>query len=290
MIDVIRALALLAEPPTPQHRQVATLLDLPCPTPQAHLAVFGRAHPHASFYLNDDGMLGGDAADRVAGFYRALGEPVPHEVDHLTTVLAAYAKLVEREQDAPAEQRPTWTHLRTTFLIEHVLSWVPLLTDSVAHLSPAHADWARLVDNALEHEANRTPATTTSLPSSLSEAAHVPNPRTDGVASFLAGLLAPSRSGVVITDVDLHRCADELRLGCRVGTRQFVLRNLMEQDSADVLAWLNHHTAAICERRRRSWWARTRPGAHWCDLAADTSELLAELAHEARLAPAHPGR
>lgn len=290
MIDVIRALAVLAEPPTSRHRPVAELLELPCLSPEAHVAVFGRAHPRASFYLSEDGMLGGDAADRVAGFYRALGEPVPLEVDHLATVLGAYAALIEREQNAPAQQRAAWTHVRTTFLIEHVLSWIPILTECVSHLSPVHADWSRLVDDALEHEANRTPATATNLPSSLSDVTGLANPRTDGAESFLAGLLAPSRYGIVITDVDLHRCADVLGLGFRVGTRQFVLRNLMEQDPAGVLAWLSDQAAEVANRRRQSWWAHTRAGAHWCDIASANSELLADLSHEARLTSSHHTR
>ena len=42
-------------------------------------------------------MLGGEAADRVAGFWRALGREVPGEPDHLSALLGLYAGLADAE-------------------------------------------------------------------------------------------------------------------------------------------------------------------------------------------------
>lgn len=38
-----------------------------------------QAYPYASIYLGAEGMLGGKARDRIAGFWRALGGEPPAE-------------------------------------------------------------------------------------------------------------------------------------------------------------------------------------------------------------------
>ena len=58
--------------------------------------------PYASVYLGPDGALGGEGADRAAGFWRASGLTPPAEPDHLTALLALYASLGE----AAARRRP----------------------------------------------------------------------------------------------------------------------------------------------------------------------------------------
>jgi hypothetical protein len=285
LIEVLRALAVLSEPPSADQANVADLIGVPCLRGDEYMATFGRAHPYASFYLSAHRSLGGEAADRIAGFYRALEEPVPTAVDHAATVLGAYAKLMEREQEAYSGSRSNWGHIRATFLHEHVLSWFPLLAESVARLAPAYRNWSRLAEAVLEHETGRTAYVATTLPTCLSNLVAVPDPRRLGLESFIPGLLTPSRCGTLITEVDLRQCATARSLDWRIGTRQFVLRSLMEQDVVAVLEWLAEHLAVISACRRRSWWATTRIGSHWCSVADHTSDLLAELTDDARAAP-----
>ena len=62
----------------------------------AYMDLFGfQLYPYASVYLGSEGMLGGEARDRIAGFWRAIGEPPPSEPDHLAVLLALYARLCE---------------------------------------------------------------------------------------------------------------------------------------------------------------------------------------------------
>ena len=89
-MELFRALGSLAEPPAAVGREIADALDLgSLPDPAAHSYLFDQQlPPYASVYLGPEGMLGGDARDRIAGFWRALDLTPPGESDHITTMLA----------------------------------------------------------------------------------------------------------------------------------------------------------------------------------------------------------
>src|SRR5437764_4107878 len=95
-MEIFRALAVLAEPPErPEVARLAALLELggpPSASEYTETFVF-RLYPYASVYLGAEGMMGGEARDRVAGFFAALGQTPPPEPDHLSTLLATYARL-----------------------------------------------------------------------------------------------------------------------------------------------------------------------------------------------------
>ena len=85
-----------------------------------------QLYPYASVYLGAEGMLGGEARDRVAGFWRALGQTPPAEPDHLSVLLALYARLGELEAAAgEPEAAERWRHARKALLWEHLASWLP---------------------------------------------------------------------------------------------------------------------------------------------------------------------
>src|SRR5262245_19090493 len=115
MIETLRALAVLLEPPRPEHASIAAALELPAvPSADEHTAMLVfQAYPFASVYLGGEGMLGGEARHRVAGFWRALGGEPPAEPDHLSVLLAGLAAL----SDQPS--------VRGALFWEHVASWMP---------------------------------------------------------------------------------------------------------------------------------------------------------------------
>src|SRR5262249_14990403 len=151
--EALRALAVLAEPPCAEHAAIAEALDLP-PPPSAdeHMAVLGfQLPPYASIYLGAEGMLGGEARDRVAGFWRAVGQSPPREPDHLSVLCAALAELADTDTRTGA---PRVRRARAALYWEHIASWMPPFLAAVRRIgSPFYAAWAQMLDGVLAAEA-----------------------------------------------------------------------------------------------------------------------------------------
>src|SRR5581483_10798351 len=93
--ELLRALGAMADSPVAA-RAVAAPLGLDPVGDDEHTEAFVlNCPPYAAVYLGPDGALGGEGADRAAGFWRALGLTPPAEPDHLTALLALYASLGE---------------------------------------------------------------------------------------------------------------------------------------------------------------------------------------------------
>jgi hypothetical protein len=205
-------------------------------------------------------MLGGAARDRVAGFWRALELTPPAEPDHLAALLGLYAELSER--DAPRE----W---RRALLWEHLLSWTPLYLPKLRELAPpSYRRWAELLEEALAAEAAAL-GPLAREPLAHREAPPLEAPHEVGGSAFLGQLLAPVRTGFVLTRDDLVAAARELALGVRVAERRFVLEALLAQDASGTLRWL--------ARYARGWAAR-HASEFWTGRAAGAAALLTEAA------------
>jgi TorA maturation chaperone TorD len=157
-MELFRALAVLCEPPRAETARVAEALGLgraPAPAEFTEAFVF-QLPPYASVYLGAEGMLGGEARDRVAGFWRAaLGQEVPPaEPDHLPLMLALYARLAELEGAAgDAPRREGWRAARKAFLWEHLSSWTACYLRKLAEVAPpACRAWGELLRAALAEE------------------------------------------------------------------------------------------------------------------------------------------
>lgn len=273
-MELLRALATLVEAPAPEHSVLARTLELGEPPTRAEYSeVFSfQLYPYASVYLGPEGMLGGEARDRIAGFWRALGELPPTEPDHLAVMLAFWAELEQAESSAADEAAvDRWRHVRSAFLLEHVASWLPLFLDKLASLgTPFYRRWGELVGDALTG-ALAGLAQPAELPLHLREAPGFADPREEGAKTFLGTLLAPVRSGLVLVRSDLERAANELELGTRKGERRYVLEALLGQDDAGTLEWLAREAEAWAERHA----ARSDPYASfWRSRAEQTARLL----------------
>ena len=285
LMELFRALAVFAEPPErPGAGRVAEALGLGAlPETSAYTDVFVfRLYPYASVYLGAEGMLGGEARDRVAGFLAALGLAVPQEPDHLSLMLGTYAWLSESHASAPAGPRREYLlGARRAYLWEHLLSWLPVYLDKLAQFAPPfYRRWAETLRAALDAEAEAL-GPQSALPLHLREAAPLADPRESSTDQFLQTLLAPARSGVILLRDDIARAARALGTGVRAGERRFALRSLMGQDAAGALARL----AAEAEGWESLHLAR-RP-AHgpvaewWAARAASTAGLLRALGEDA---------
>lgn len=271
MTELLRALAVLAEPPGPEAERIARVLGLrPSPSRADYTDLFQlELPPYASIYLGDEGQLGGEARDRVAGFWRAVGLVPPVEADHLAALLGLYAEAREIEAPEAARRALLW---------EHLLSWVPVYLATVQALAPrSHRRWAQLLEEALLAEAARLPSEGL-VPLHLREARPLADPREEGLEPFLAALLAPVRSGIVLTRTDLGRAARELELGLRVGERRFALRALLGQDAEGMLGWLASEAEGWATRHRRHGDALAPVGDVWAERAERAASLLRELA------------
>jgi len=279
--ELIRGLATLAEPPGPECVRLAELLELPStPADWQYTELFvEQLYPYASVYLGGEGKLGGDARDRVAGFWRALGETPPNEPDHLALLLALYAHLDELESEAStAAERTAWHRARAALFWEHLESWLPVWLAKLALIAaPPYRQWGALLTEALTAERAGLTLPET-LPLQLREAPGLPQPTTCSGEEFLEHLLAPVRTGFVLTRSDLIECADELGLAIRAGERRYVLKALLGQTAPPVLDWLSRLAADAAAAHA------TRDGIiaeFWAARARAASELLAAAAEEA---------
>jgi len=250
-MELLRSLAALAEPPGPESERLAALLELPeSPSDWQYTALFvEQLYPYASVYLGAEGMMGGEARDRIAGFWRALGETPPTEPDHLVVLLALQARLADLSREAPGErERAAFDRARAALLWEHLLSWLPPWLDALDRLGPpGYVAWGGLLTEALEAEASEL-SLPPDLPAHLREAPGFPDPEAEGGEALLGALLAPVRSGFILTRTDLASCATDLGIGLRAGERRYVLGALLGQDPAAVLGWLAGHARRAAGR------------------------------------------
>jgi TorA maturation chaperone TorD len=310
MSEALRALGVLIEPSCDQHAAIAEALELP-PPPSAdeHMAVLGlQLPPYGSIYLGAEGMVGGEARDRVAGLFRAAGLPSPCEPDSLSALCGALAALADtdRRTVAPAvdagsvgladpgdpaarealadptdPRRAVDARVRITraaLYWEHVASWMPPYLAAVRRIgTPFYVAWADTLDAVLAAEAEAV-GPLQALPLHL-RAAPAPDGSPAGLDALLGVLLAPVQLGAVVTRDDLARGAAALGLGLRAGERRFALRALLAQDAAGVLGWLaaeaRRQAAVYGDRSEIARWWRGRAwrGAHWLDgLARDAAD------------------
>ncbi len=250
--ELFRALGALCETPVPGHERIAQALGLPGrPDPAEHAAVFlFQSYPYASVHLGPQGMLGGEARDRVAGFWRALGLVPPAEPDHLTALLGLYASLIEAElAERDAARLVLRREARRALLWEHLLSWVvPYLAKLGEIAGPYHQAWAGLLERALLEEATEL---TSADRLSLHLRTAPPLPQTDASADeWLVAMLAPVRSGMFLVRGDLASAASDLGLALRMGERAYALRALFQQDAPSTIAWLSGEAETWIARHR----------------------------------------
>ncbi|MGA9994479.1 MAG: molecular chaperone TorD family protein [Pyrinomonadaceae bacterium] len=280
-MELFRALALLAEPPTKETERVAEALELgPLPCESEHTEIFlFQLYPYASVYLGAEGMIGGEARDLIAGFWRALSRTPPREPDHLALMLALYASLCGVEEDeSDALRRSGLRNARKAFLWEHLLSWLPVYLDKLNEIAtPFYRKWGEMLFQALAEE-SKVVGRQERLSLHLREAEQVVDPREEGIEKFLQSLLTPARSGIILTRADLQRAARALSLGSRMGERLFILKALFGQDAGAMLLWLARETSnwTALHRKRAKVFGET--AKVWKEKSKATTKLLKQLA------------
>ena len=281
-MELLRSLGSLIEPPSQETRRLADLLELdPLPEATEHTDLFLlQLYPFASVYLGSEGQLGGEARDRIAGFWRALDLSPPPEPDHLTVLLAFYSQLHDHQLASDAEDHNRWRLIRAAFLWEHLMSWLPVYIDKLRDLDPPfYRDWAELLVQALRVEVGDLPPPA-DLPLHLREAPPLNDPRQGEGDSFLEALLSPVRSGLILVRSDLARAGLDLQLAVRKGERRYVLKALLGQDDQATLQWLAAEARRWADHHQ-TWAPITGPiASFWSDRASSTAALLEDLAED----------
>jgi len=282
-VELMRALGLLAEPPSTEHERVADLLGIgarPDASEYTDLFIL-QLFPYASVYLSADGMLGGGPADRIAGVWRALGHVPPPEPDHLSALLGLYASLSESQASEEGEAtRLLIANAGAALLNDHILSWLPVYLKAVeAHASAFYGAWAGMLADTLRQAAQRTDYAAASNPH-LACVSCLPDPRKAGGEIFLEGLLTPAQCGLVLSRQDLIDAARALGLGSRIGERRYQLRALLSQDAERVLAWLGTESGHWADWHSNESWAPAPARTHWLARSSHTRDLIGSLLAE----------
>lgn len=271
--ELFRALGAAVYTPPPATNPLTDALLLPTLTPVDHTHAFVlMAPPHAAIHLGAEGKLGGQALDRVDGFWRAAGASAPADADHLGVLLMCYAGLTE-DAVSPASRR-----MANALFHEHIWPWAPgYLTALVTLGVESVSAWAELTMDVLDGELERLDPPV-QLPLALREA---PSDLTAD-ASFdelLDAVVAPVRTGMVLSHVDLAAGAAAIGAGYRRGERRYALKAMLEQDKAATLYWLaacaGNWAQIHADRADETseWWARR---------AANSKDVFTQLSEAVR--------
>ncbi len=285
-MELFRALAVLAEPPTEETARVSEALRLGAlPTADEYTELFiFQLYPYASVYLGAEGMMGGEARDAISGFWRALGEMPPAESDHLAVMLALYARLVELEDgESEAKHRAGWRRARKAYLWEHLLSWLPVYLSKLADLAPPfYRKWGEILLESLLAEATVL-GEQEAVSLHLREASGLVDPRrSEDAGEFCQSVLTPARSGMILTRADLTIAARKLGMGLRMGERKFILKALLAQDASAIFDWLIEEATVWTKRHQEHRAALGGIGGAWEEKSKAAASLLTELKAEAQ--------
>jgi hypothetical protein len=272
--ELIRALGAVADSPQAA-RTAAGALGLKAPSDAELTDVFVlNLPPYAAIYLGPDGVLGGEGADRVAGFWRVLRIDPPTEPDHLSALLGLYASLAEAAATArrPATRDALSRTLAALFW-EHLQPWLPAYLEAVTDLpAPALTTWAVLLRQVISAEAARQP-TMPALPLALRSAPPGLDRGPETELREMTALTIPVRSGMILTRHRVAVGARQAGVGHRIGERRFTLRAMIEQDPRGTLAWLAAE-AFRWQRRHHSRGGTDATRQWWADRAGRTGQVL----------------
>jgi len=275
--ELLRALGAVPDSPAGA-RCVGPALGLDPVTDAEHTEAFVlNCPPYAAIYLGPQGAIGGEGADRVAGFWRAIGITPPAEPDHLAVLLGLYARLGEA---AAGARRPATAaalaQSQAALFWEHLWPWLPAYLHAVTDLAvPALTSWADLVRRALAAESGDLPPCPRQ-PLALREAPPATQPPA-GPGDLIELITIPVRSGLILTRRRLAEGAARAGVGFRIGERRFALRAMLEQDPRASLAWLAGE-AGRWEQRHRDRASSDEATGWWAARAARTGHVLRDYA------------
>lgn len=255
----------MVEPPGPNHADIAEALDLAPPDPADHTELFvHQLVPFASVYLGAEGKIGGDAQDRIAGYWKALRLTPPAEPDHLAALFGLLASLLDGV-NATEAVRKLADAAKEAFVWEHLASWsLPYLARVGEIAAGTYRGWSRIAAQVVAYECGK------GMGYAPSHFKAVPEPDPDRIETEV---LVPMKSGLILTRSDLARAASALGLALRMGERRYILDALFRQDRPGMLLWLADEAA----RQEELWSTMDGPRHvrhHWRSRASRSAGVL----------------
>jgi hypothetical protein len=275
--ELLRSLGAVPDSPAAA-RCVGPALGLDPVSDAEHTEAFVlNCPPYAAIYLGPRGAIGGEGADRVAGFWRAIGITPPAEPDHLAALLGLYARLGEA---AAGARRPATAaalaQSQAVLFWEHLWPWLPGYLDAVADLAvPSLTTWTDLVRRAIAAEYRAQPPCPRQ-PLALRTAPPAAEQGTS-VGDLVELVTIPVRSGLILTRRRLAEGAGRAGVGFRIGERRFALRAMLEQDPRATVAWLAGE-ADRWQLRHRDRAPRDEVTGWWAARASCTAQVLRDYA------------
>jgi TorA maturation chaperone TorD len=200
-----------------------------------HLFAF-NVFPYEALFLEEDGLLGGDATQAVVLAYQKAGYVVDTAVpspDHLGCESDFLSFLAAAEADAWEDALPQEAKriqaIQQTFLQDHMLRWgVPCLLAIQEQADPFFTQVATLTLSLLlaHFEALGETAVSPS-PNFLPPIQTILAEDTTGFKEIVQHLLTPAFSGIYLSRHSIGQMARQLKLPRGFGNREQMLMNLM---------------------------------------------------------------
>lgn len=237
--ETLRACAEIASNPSNDKSAVRSLLGLDDFQDYEYTDAFVlEIVPDSAVFLSDEAVLGGEPTERVVGFHRVLGMENIADPTGLVGQLQYYASLlseiVERQSDP--ESLEILNKIRSSYLFEHVLVWLPMYASYLEHIFPKLKSWAGAIIDVFENEAIENQVNNWDiLPSAL---ATRPTLRDVGADAGLDVFASPFITGFIVSKSLLRKLGSKYEVPPRFGTRKFMLSSMFQQDGDATLELL----------------------------------------------------
>ncbi len=259
--------------------------------------IFGfNIFPHASIFLDDSGLLGGDVSAEVGGVYREAGFANSSAADHIGHELAFLAYLCQAEaearQDGETAVLPRIRQITHNFLQNHLLPWLPPFVIALRRSGDAFygqlgdLTLALTVDHANEFsEQAESKENKNVMPQAGDAPTDLLNNERTGLKEIAHFLITPPHSGVYLSRDTIARLARAHSLPRGFGSRQQILLNLLRTAVSydlltDVITLLGEETAVWqteYQSQQTSMPALKPFLSPWVERAHATSQLLATM-------------
>ena len=191
--------------------------------------------PYESFFLGDDGLVGGDVTAVVNQSYRQLGWQTAvtnSQADHLGQELTCLAFLVVQEAEAwesnQAQAASHWQNQQQKFLQHHLLRWASVCLLAIQQQPDAFfTQLAQLTLRLLLTHAGEMPQKTAAPPAFLPRQPNILANDKTGLKEIAHFLLMPALSGLYLSRDTISQLGRQYELPRGFGSRETMLLNLL---------------------------------------------------------------